>query len=107
MSITVGVLGINTAFNSKPVVNFLYDHSTGLSTVSAVGHGFTTGDIIKFENLQFSPNAPVGSGGTIFPYTDISYDYTVLQYQDENNFTVNIGAANTCLLYTSPSPRDS
>ena len=103
MSVTVGVLGINTAFNSKPIVNFLYDDSTGLSTVSAVGHGFTTGDIVQLNNLQFSPNAPVGSGGTIFPYTDVSYDYTVLQYIDENNFTLNIGAATTAgtYLYTA------
>jgi len=103
MSVTVGVLGINTSFNSKPIVNFLYDDTTGLSTVSAVGHGFTTGDIVQLNNLQFSPNAPVGSGGTIFPYTDVSYDYTVLQFIDENSFTVNIGAAATAgtYLYTA------
>ena len=103
MSITVGVLGINTFFNSNPIVDFTYDDTTGLSTVSAVGHGFTTGDVVQLKNLQFSPNAPVGSGGTIFPSTEIGYDYTVLQYIDANNFTINIGAANTAGTYTYTS----
>ena len=99
MSITVGVLGINTFFNSKPIVEFIYDDNTGLSTVSAVGHGYTTGDIVQLKNLQFSPNAPVGSGGTIFPHPDVGFNYTVLQYLDENRFTVNIGAATTTGTY--------
>ena len=66
-----------------------------LATVSAVGHGFTSGDVVRLKNLQFSPAAPVGAGGTIFPFSDISVDYTVLQYIDENRFTVNIGIADT------------
>ena len=99
MSITVGVLGINTFFNSTPIVNFTYDDNTGLSTVSAVGHGYTTGDVVQLKNLQFSPNAPVGAGGTIFPHPNVGFNYTVLQYIDENNFTVNIGAASTAGTY--------
>jgi len=95
MSITVGVLGINTFFNSNPIVNFVYDQSTGLSTVSAVGHGYTTGDIVQLKNLQFSPAAPVGSGGSIFPHPDVGFNYTVLQFVDANRFTINIGAAST------------
>jgi hypothetical protein len=77
----------------------LYDDNTGLSTVSAVGHGYTTGDVVQLKNLQFSPNAPVGAGGTIFPHPNVGFNYTVLQYIDENNFTVNIGAASTAGTY--------
>ena len=95
MSITVGVLGINTHYNNIPIVDFDYTDTIGIATVSAVGHGFTSGDLVRLKNLQFSPAAPVGSGGTIFPYSDISVDYTVLQYVDENRFTVNIGIAET------------
>jgi hypothetical protein len=100
MSITVGVLGINTFFNSKAIVDFVYDENTGLSTVSAVGHGYTTGDVVQLKNLQFSPNAPVGAGGTIFPHPNVGFNYTVLQYVDENRFTINIGAASTAVTYT-------
>lgn len=103
MSITVGVLGINTFFNSKPIVDFVYDENTGLSTVSAIGHGYTTGDIIQLKNLQFSPAAPVGSGGSIFPHPDVGFNYTVLQFVDANRFTINIGAASTATTYTYTS----
>ena len=99
MSVTVEVLGINTVYSSNPIVGFDYDASTGLSTVSVVGHGFTTGRIVKLNNLQFTPHAPVGAGGTIFPSIDSGFDYTVLQYVDENRFTINIGAANTVTTY--------
>ena len=99
MSVTVEVLGINTVYTSNPIVDFEYDASTGLSTVSVVGHGFTTGRVIKLNNLQFTPHAPVGSGGTIFPSVDSGFDYTVLQYVDENSFTINIGAADTVTTY--------
>ena len=87
------------SYSSRPIVDFEYDASTGLSTVSLVGHGFTTGRIIKLNNLQFTPHAPVGSGGTIFPSVDVGFDYTVLQYVDENRFTINIGAADTVTTY--------
>jgi hypothetical protein len=103
MSVTVEVLGINTVYNTKPIVDFEYDASTGLSTVSVVGHGFTTGRIVKLNNLQFAPHAPVGSGGTIFPSIDAGFDYTVLQYVNENQFTINIGAATTVTTYTYAS----
>ena len=100
MSITVGVLGINTSYNSQPIVDFIYDEITGLSTVSVVGHGHTTGDIIKLNNVEFEPYAPLGDGGLFFPGPSVSYDYTVLQYIDENTFTINIGAATTAVSYT-------
>ena len=99
MSISVGVLGINTHFQSRNIVDFVYDENTGLSTVSVVGHGYTTGDVIRLENLQFSPHAPVGAGGTIFPFSDVGFDYTVLDFVDENRFEINIGAANTVTTY--------
>ena len=98
MSVTVGVLGINTHYNNIPIVDFDYTDTIGIATVSVVGHGFTSGDVVRLKNLQFSPAAPVGSGGTIFPHSDISVDYTVLQYIDENRFTVNIGIADTKVL---------
>ena len=100
MSITVGVLGINTSYNSKPIVDFVYDEITGLSTVSVVGHGRTTGDIIKINNVEFYPYAPVGDGGLIFPGPAVTYNYTVLQYIDDDTFTINIGAATTQISYT-------
>ena len=98
MSVTVGVLGINTNYNSKPIVDFVYDSATGLSTLSVPGHGHTTGDIIKVNNVEFEPYAPVGDGGDFFPGFGPS-DYTVLQYIDADNFTINIGAAATAISY--------
>ena len=98
MSVSIGVLGINTVYNSKPITNFVYDEILGLSTVSVAGHGFTTGDVIKVSNVEFEPYAPVGDAGDFFPGYSTS-NYIVLSVIDDGNFTINIGAATTQVKY--------
>jgi hypothetical protein len=79
--------------SSVAVTTATYDNLSGITTITAVGHGVTVGSVVRLSNLQFS--CPGGSGIT----TDLFPDYTrgdtfkVTQYVGINTFVVNVGAS--------------
>ena len=76
------------------ITGFVYDNLTGLSTVTAVGHGVTTGDIIKLDGVKFT--CPGGSGITTNTFPDGKYGYffKVEEYVGVNTFKVYVGISS-------------
>ena len=64
-----------------------------LSDFLAEGEGDTFGDL-PVENPHIKP-------GTLYPAVN-----GMINYDSQNTFTDSAGTPKTCLLYTSPSPRD-
>jgi hypothetical protein len=87
--------------NITNVTGFIYDNVTGLSTVTSVGHGVTTGDIVRLEDLTFS--CPGGSGitTTIFPDGTQGFFFKVVDYLNANSFTINPGISTIQHTYVS------
>ncbi len=83
------------------VTGFIYDNVTGLSTVTSVGHGVTTGDIVKLQNLSFT--CPGGSGitTTIFPDGTQGFFFKVIDWVGANSFTINPGVSTIAHTYAS------
>ncbi len=83
------------------ITNFVYDNTTGLSTITSVGHGVTTGDIIKLQNIQFT--CPGGSGITtnIFPDGSIGYFFKVSKWNSANQFEIVAGVSTITHTYSS------
>ena len=87
--------------NITNITGFVYNNVTGISTVTSVGHGVTTGDIVRLENLTFS--CPGGSGitTTIFPDGTQGFFFKVTNYLNSNNFTINSGISTIQHTYIS------
>ena len=83
------------------VTSALYNNLTGITTITAVGHGVTVGSVVRLSNLQFT--CPGGSGIT----TDLFPDYTrgdtfiVTEYVGVNTFKVNVGTSTIPHSYVS------
>jgi hypothetical protein len=83
------------------ITGFIYDNLTGLSTVTAVGHGVTTGDIIKLNGVKFT--CPGGSGITTNTFPDGKYGYffKVEEYVGVNTFKVYVGISSIPHTYST------
>jgi len=81
------------------VTNFTYDKLTGIATVTSVGHGVTTGDIVELEGLEFV--CPGGSGVTtsFFPDGTNGEYFTVTEFVDANTFKTNVGISSIAHTY--------
>jgi len=73
------------------ISNVVYDNSTGLTTVTANGHGFLVGDEITMSGIAFtcSPGGNYGLTTTIYPKPQRGF--TVDTVVDVNNFETNTG----------------
>ena len=104
--------GTSTPFNDKnesqAIENLFKDHSKDMkvsSTKSMTGHllgaagGIEAVSLVKSINTQIIP--PTINYKT--PDPDCTLDYVPNHSQD---FKFECALSNTCLLYTSPSPRD-
>jgi hypothetical protein len=83
------------------ITGFIYDNLTGLSTVTSVGHGVTTGDIIKLNGVKFT--CPGGSGITTNTFPDGKYGYffKVEEYVNANTFKVYVGVSSIPHTYST------
>lgn len=83
------------------ITGFLYDNTTGISTITSVGHGVTTGDIVKLENIKFT--CPGGSGITtdIFPDGTDGYFFKVIGWASTDQFVIKAGVSTIPHVYDS------
>ena len=81
------------------VTGFVYDNLTGIATVTSVGHGVTTGDIVELAGIAFT--CPGGSGVTtsIFPDGTNGEYFTVTEYVGVNTFKTNVGVSSITHTY--------
>ena len=85
----------------KSISGFDYTASTGIATVTAVGHGVTTGNIIKLAGIAFT--CPGGSGitTTIFPDGTQGSFFEVKQYLSDNTIKIFAGISTINHTYVS------
>lgn len=106
-------IGIATyVINNKPygsiasgsttnVTGFIYDNITGLSTITSVGHGVTTGDIVTLDGIKFT--CPGGSGITTNTFPDGLYGifFKVDSYVGVNTFRTYVAISSIPHTYDS------
>ena len=124
-----------TAFTGHELTTAYYNPNNGVMTVTSPSHGFSNNDWVKFkpESLGMTCSEDGNTATKLYPRaTDFAYDrwlkvsnvttntfdVTVLDVIPSTNIashtfvsapqiTPSTAAYNACLLYTSPSPRDS
>ena len=92
--------GINSTTSN--ISNVVYTPSTGIATITAVGHGITAAnEVVRLANIQFT--CPGGSGitTTIFPDHTRGDTYIVNQVVGVNTFVVNVGISTINHTYAS------
>ena len=80
--------------NERPILDFIYDNNTGLSTVTVRGsHGLSAGDNVKFVGMEFECTNSPGITTTIFPDgTAASLNlFPVTGIINNNTFECNVG----------------
>ena len=91
------------------VTNATYDNSTGVLVLTIGSHSLTAGTSIKIANNSLSFTCANDNNTSVKTYprpSDPYYDTAInIDSVGTNTITLNVGT-NTCLLYTSPSPRD-
>ena len=83
------------------ITGFVYDNLTGIATVTSVGHGVTTGDIVELADIEFT--CPGGSGVTtsFFPDGTNGEYFTVTEFVDANTFKTNVAISSISHTYAS------
>jgi len=83
------------------ITGFVYDNLTGIATVTSVGHGVTTGDIVELADIEFT--CPGGSGVTtsFFPDGTNGEYFTVTEFVDANTFKTNVAISSISHTYSS------
>ena len=86
---------------TKTISGFDYTASTGVGTITAVGHGVTTGDIVKLTGIAFT--CPGGSGitTTIFPDGTQGHFFEVKEYIDADTVRIFAGISTIDHTYDS------
>ena len=86
----------------KPVAitTAIYDHTTGITTITAPGIGVTYNGLVELRGLKFS--CPPGSGITtdLYPTGNNGYEFRVLS-SIGSTFTVNVGPSTISHTYVS------
>ena len=85
---------------AKIAKNVVVEPFTTIHNNVTIGEGTWIG-----SNVTIMEGARIGKNCNIFPGAVISAPPQDLKYEGEET-TVTIGNGTTCLLYTSPSPRD-
>jgi len=93
--------GSIAAGSTSNITGFIYDNLTGLSTITSVGHGVTTGDIVRLNGVKFT--CPGGSGITTDTFPDGKYGYffKVDSYVGVNTFRAYVGISSIPHTYSS------
>jgi len=90
-----------TYFSDLPITGFDYTETTGVATVTAVGHGLTTGENVRLSGIAFT--CPGGSGitTTIFPDGTQGFFFGVNDVIDPDTFVTNVGISTIAHTYVS------
>ena len=120
-------LSISAVGTRHTITDVAYDAATGVMGITiGAGHSFSNGDKVLIDDESITLNCDYGSGGNdSYPRTQdpASKTWLTISNVSGNTFEVNVGNAGvaqtnthtlvsavanglTCLLYTSPSPRD-
>ena len=99
---------------SYTVSNAAYNPVTGITTITINNHGFGNGEYVKLVNDSLTFTCAKDNYATEHSYprtTDpIAGDWVSIANTTANTFEIQVlsvaPSTNTCLLYTSPSPRD-
>ena len=118
-AVTTNTITINVG--ASPIVNHdvtdvSYNQTTGVMEMTIGSHSLTAGTSIKIADNSLSFTCAADGNTSIHTYprsTDTYYNTAVaITAVTPTTITVNVGGVgtftyNACLLYTSPSPRDS
>ena len=95
----------NVAWGGQPVglgttvSNALYNQNTGITTITANGHGLLKDDVVRIVGLTFT--CPSGPGIVTYPSGSLGYIFNVLDVLDNNNFEVIVGQSTLPHTYVS------
>lgn len=84
---------------ATPVIQAYYDGVTGITTITSVGHGLQTGDIVTLSGLGFTCSTGVGT--YYYPSGNYGYTFEVLGVGNTNQFEVNTGLSTIPHTYSS------
>jgi hypothetical protein len=85
----------------KSVTQAYYDNTTGITTITALSHGLSVGDVVRIEGIGF--NCPSdGEATTVFyPSGNYGYTFEVLRSINANQFEVQVGPSTLPHNYVS------
>ena len=86
---------------ASAVTNAVYDGVSGITTITAAGHGLSKNDAVKINGLEFT--CPGGSGITTTKFPDGTYGsiFNVKSVIDSSNFEVVVGPSTITHTYSS------
>ena len=87
------------AGSTTNITGFVYDNLTGIATITSVGHGVTTGDIVELADIEFTCGGGSGITTTIFPDGTNGEYFTVTEYVGVNTFKTNVGVSSIAHTY--------
>ena len=87
------------AGSTTNITGFVYDNLTGIATITSVGHGVTTGDIVELADIEFTCGGGSGITTTVFPDGTNGEYFTVTEWVDTNTFKTNVGVSSIAHTY--------
>jgi len=85
--------------SSKNVTQAYYSNTTGITTITVLGHGLVPKDIVKVVGLGF--NCPSGPDTVYYPSGKYGYNFEVLRVVNANQFEVRVGTSTLPHTYVS------
>ena len=86
---------------SSAVSNAVYDGVSGITTITASGHGLEINDAVKIVGLAFTCPSPSGVTTSIFPDGTYGSIFNVKKVVDSSNFEVVVGTSTITHTYDS------
>jgi hypothetical protein len=84
---------------TKAITQAYYTNTTGVTTLTALGHGLAEGDTVKLEGIGFS--CPSGPDTVYYPSGNYGYNFEVLRVINSNQFEVQVGLSTLPHTYVS------
>ena len=93
-----GASTANAAVSKTTITGATFSGATGVLTATVAGHGFTSGDYVKFDDSSITFTCAKDGNATNHPYpraTDpASGKWLTVTVVDANTFTVNVGISS-------------
>ena len=95
----------NSPWSAKPVgteknvSQAYYNNLTGVTTITALNHGLSVGDVVEIKGLGF--NCPSGPETVFYPSGAYGYTFEVLGIGNTNQFEVQVGMSTLPHTYVS------
>ena len=86
----------------RDITNFVYDESTGITTITAAGHGLFAAGQVKLSGIAFTcATEHAGVTTTIFPDGTQGFFFRVDSVIDSDTFVTNVGISTIAHSYVS------